>query len=209
MAVSTRTKSAAARRPRRDAEQVHDVYLRRNTGLIRRAGIRRILAGRYHANGIRTLEQLQEELRQATGIEAHQMTLSNDLRVMGAMKVRDVERPGIEWWVVPAYNPNTEDLREAMDPDVIEGEVAHKIASHVHDITAVDQFIYVMTEARAGHLVGYWISWLPWPEIVYVQEQLDGCIIHCLNGQAALNVLAGLTGDRRHEEVSDAEGEEG
>jgi len=204
MKIDTRSKSYAARAPRHNTEQAHEVYLRRNTGLIRRAGIRRILAGRYHANGVRTLEQLQHELRMATGIEAHIMTLSIDLREMGGMKIRDAENTEIEWWVVPAYNPNTEDLRGEMDPAIIEGEVSHKLAAHVHDITAVDNFIYVMTEARAGYLVGYWLSWLSWPEIVMVQEQLDSCIVHCLNGQAALNVMARLTGNRGpSEEVED------
>ena len=181
----------------KNPEAAEITYLRRSDKLIRRAGIRRILAGRFYTNGIKTLEQLQEELRLATGIEAHIMTLSKDLREMGAVKVKDAERPTVEWWVMPAYNPNAEELRDQMDPEIIENEVAHRLASHAIDIAPVNQFVYVMTEARAGMLVGYWLSWLSWHGIIYVQEQLDGCIIHCLNDEAAINVAERLLGDKR------------
>lgn len=182
---------------KRDGDAAEITYLRRSDKLIRRAGIRRILAGRFYTNGIKTLEQLQEELRLATGIEAHIMTLSKDLREMGAVKVKDAERPTVEWWVMPAYNPNAEELRDQMDPEIIENEVAHRLASHAIDIAPINQFVYVMTEARAGMLVGYWLSWLSWHGIIYVQEQLDGCIIHCLNDEAAINVAERLLGDKR------------
>ena len=184
-------------RAMKNPEAAEITYLRRSDKLIRRAGIRRILAGRFYTNGIKTLEQLQEELRLATGIEAHIMTLSKDLREMGAVKVKDAERPTVEWWVMPAYNPNAEELRDQMDPEIIENEVAHRLASHAIDIAPINQFVYVMTEARAGMLVGYWLSWLSWHGIIYVQEQLDGCIIHCLNDEAAINVAERLLGDKR------------
>lgn len=186
-----------SRKRKADPEAAEITYLRRNDKLIRRAGIRRVLSGRFHARGVRTLEQLQEELRMATGIEAHIMTLSKDLREMGAVKVRDAENSKIEWWVMPAYNPNTEELREQMDPEIIENEVAYRLASHAIEIAPINQFIYVMTEARAGILVAYWLSWLSWYGIVYVQEQLDGCIIHCLNDESAINVAERLLGDKR------------
>ena len=186
-----------SRKRKADPEAAEITYLRRNDKLIRRAGIRRVLSGRFHARGVRTLEQLQEELRMATGIEAHIMTLSKDLREMGAVKVRDAENTKIEWWVMPAYNPNTEELREQMDPEIIENEVAYRLASHAIEIAPINQFIYVMTEARAGILVAYWLSWLSWYGIVYVQEQLDGCIIHCLNDESAINVAERLLGDKR------------
>jgi arginine repressor len=185
------------RRNKRGGEPAEVSYLRRNTGLIRRSALRRILAGRYHTNGIRNLEQMQAELQAASGIHAHIMTISKDLQMMGAIKVRDAENPNIEWWVVPAFNPNAEDLREQMDPEIVEAEVAHKIASHVIDIAPVHQFVYVMTESRAGNLVGYWLSWLTWGGIIMVQELLDGCIIHCINDEAAVMVAERLIGDER------------
>ena len=183
--------------PRRNADLAEITYLRRNNGLIRRSALRRLLAGRYHTHGLRSLEQIRDELRTATGIEAHIMTISQDLRMMGAIKVRDAEAPSVEWWVVPAFNPNAEDLREQMDPEIVENEVAHKVASHVIDIAPIRQFIYVLTEARAGPLVGYWLSWLTWYGIVYIQEQSDGCIIHCINDESAMRVAERLTGDKR------------
>lgn len=183
--------------PRKDGSLREVSFLRRNTKMIRRAAIRNILAGRYHTNGISTLEEIKDLLLKASGIDAHVMTLSNDLREMGAIKVRDAERPSVEWWVMPAYNPNTEDLREQMEPDLVEAEVAHKIASHVIDIAPVQQFVYVLTEARAGHLVGYWLSWLTWEGVIYVQEQADGCIIHCVNDHAAMVTASRLMGDKR------------
>lgn len=186
-----------ARGRKRNADAAEITYLRRNDKLIRRAGIRRVLAGRFHTNGIRTLEQLQSELRAATGIEAHIMTLSKDLREMGAVKVRDAEASKVEWWLLPAYNPNAEALRDQMDPEIIENEVAFRLATHAIDIAPINQFVYVLTEARAGMLVGYWLSWLTWYGIVYVQEQLDGCIIHCVNDESALAVAERLLGDKR------------
>ena len=185
------------RKRKRDAEAAEITYLRRNDKLIRRAGIRRALAGRFYTKGISTREELQSELRMTTGIEAHIMTLSKDLREMGAVKVKDAENPSVQWWVMPAYNPNAEELRDQMDPEIIENEVAYRLGSHAIDIAPIGQFIYVMTEARAGYLVGYWLSWLSWNGIVYVQEQLDGCIIHCLNDECAINVAERLLGDKR------------
>jgi len=170
------------------------VYLRRNTRLIRHAAIRRILYGRYHSNGIRNLDQLVSELQEVAGIRVTKETVSTDLREMGAIKVRDVERPTIEWWVLPAFNPNVENLRDEMDADLIEAEVGFKLAAHVVDMTPVGRYIYVLTEARAGTLVAYWLSWLTWPGILLVQEQLDGCIIHCVNDHAALEVAEKLIG---------------
>ena len=175
------------------------VYLRRNTKLIRRAALRKILMGRYHTNGLSNLESIQAELKASSGIHAHIQTLSVDLREMGAIKVRDAERPSVEWWVLPAYNPNAEDLREQMDQDLVEAEVAHKIASHVIDLSPVNSFVYVLTESRAGYLVGYWLSWLTWPEVIAVVEQPDLCIVHCLNDMAAINMASRLVGDTRLE----------
>lgn len=195
--MTVKTALPARNTPRRDGA-LHEVqFLRRNNKMIRRAAIRNILQGRYHTDGISTLEEMKDLLMKASGIDAHIMTLSTDLREMGAIKVRDAERSSIEWWVMPAYNPNTEDLREQMDPEIVENEVAHKIASHVIDIAPVNQFIYVLTESRAGYLVGYWLSWLTWEGIVFVQEQADGCIVHCVNDYAAMVTAARLMGDKR------------
>lgn len=191
------------RQRKKDVDEAEITYLRRNDKLIRRAAIRRVLAGRFHTRGIRSLEHLQDELRMTTGIEAHIMTLSKDLREMGAVKVRDAENTKVEWWVMPAYNPNTEELRDQMDPEVIENEVAYRLGTHAIDITPVNQFVYVMTEARAGILVAYWLSWLSWYGIVYVQEMLDGCIIHCLNDESAIRVAERLLGDKRLGEESE------
>lgn len=185
--------------PPRDSpgDRAQRAFLRRNTKLIRHAAIRRILMGRYHTNGISSLQHLQEELEATAGITVHLMTLSSDLRELGAIKVRDAERTSIEWYVVPAWNPNVEELRVHMDAELVESEIAQKIALHVLDISPVQQFVYVLTEARAGPLVGYWISWLNWHGIVYVQEQADGCIVHCLDNQTAMEVATRLVGDVR------------
>lgn len=196
----------AFRRGGSPAHAAQETYLRRSTKMIRHAAIRRLLAGRYHSRGITSLNQMRDELEAASGIKSHIMTLSIDLREMGAIKVRDAERPSIEWWVIPAFNPNVEDLREHMDADHVEAEVAHKITMHVIDIAPIHNLVYVMTESRAGPLVGYWISWLNWVGIIYVQEQLDGCIIHCLNDEIAINIAESLMGDTRLRE-RDEEGE--
>lgn len=193
------------------AARAQDAALRNNTKLIRHAAIRRLLIGRYHTNGVASLDQLQQELEATAGIRANINTLSADMRELGGIKVRDAERPKIEWYVLPAWNPNVEDLRLVMDAQLIEHEVSQKIAMHVLDIAPVNNFVYVMTESRAGALVGYWISWLSWQGIVFVQEQLDGCIIHCLSDDYAMRVAARLVGDtrlQREEEEGDSSEEE-
>ncbi len=180
------------------------------TKVIRRAAIRRILAGRYGADGISSLTQLQTILAQQHGITAHIMTISRDLDEMGAVKVQDVEKPSVQFWVVPAFNPNLENLRETMDSEAIEQEVFYKLTMHVIDISMLYERIIIMTEPRAGYLVAYWLSWLRWPGMVSVQEQLDGCIIHCLDPDHAEGIYQMLVGhplDR--EEDTDAEAEEG
>lgn len=185
---------------------VKEVSLRRSGKLIRHAAIRRLLSGRYHADGIRNLDHLKETLEATTGISVNRMTLSYDLREMGAIKVRDAERPEVEWYVLPAFNPNVEDLRAEMDPTLIEAEVAHKFASHVYDMAPINNLIYVMTESRAGPLVAYWLSWLSWDGIIMVQEQLDSAIIHCVNGATASSIASRLIG-RSHDDRE--EGEDG
>lgn len=174
-------------------------YLRPNSKLIRHAAIRRIIAGRYHTDGVRSLEHLQRLLESATGIKAHIQTLAQDLREMGAIKVRDAERTTVEWWVLPAFNPNVENLRSNMDTDLIESEVGHKLATHVYDLAPYGNFVYVMTESRAGPLVAYWLSWLSWEGIIMVQEQLDSAIIHCVNDHTAIQVARRLVGNRAFE----------
>ena len=180
------------------------------TKLIRRAAIRRILSGRYGADGISSLVQLQGILTQQHGVTAHIMTISRDLDEMGAVKVQDVEKPKVQFWVVPAFNPNLENLRETMDSQSVEQEVFYKITMHVIDIALLYERIFIMTEPRAGHLVAYWISWLRWPGMVGVQEQLDGCIIHCLDPEHAAGVYELLVGHPLDgEEEPSAEAEEG
>lgn len=173
--------------------------LPRNLRQIRRMALRRLLSGAYHRDGYETLDQIRRALHERAGIVATKDTVSQDLREMGAVKVRDDERPEVKWWVIPAFNPNVEDLRGQMDPELIEAEVARKITAHVINIEPLDNEVIVMTESRAGPLVGYWMSWLAWPEIVMVQEQLDSCIIKCVNAAAAILVAIRLTGDTRYE----------
>ena len=168
-------------------------YLRHQSQLIRRTAIRRVLSGRFHRNGINNINEIIRLLAEQ-GIHTHRMTISTDLQAMGAVKVQDSERPSIMWWVVPSYNPNVENLRESLDPESVEQEVQQKVLMHVVDITPLGSYIYIMTEPRAGAMLGYWISWLSWQGIVFVQDQLDGCIIHCVDEEHALRVYAQLVG---------------
>lgn len=165
--------------------------------------LRRLLSGSYHRDGFETLDQIRRALHERAGMVVAKDTISQDLREMGAVKVRDEERPDVKWWVIPAFNPNVEDLRGQMDPELIEAEVARKITAHVINLEPLGNEVIVMTESRAGPLVGYWMSWLAWPEIVMVQEQLDSCIIKCVNAAAAILVAIRLTGDTRYEGASE------
>ncbi len=183
-------------------------YLRHSTKLVRRAAIRRILSGRFHSDGINSLNTINKLLEDVYGIHAHIMTISKDLKHMGAIKVQDRAKPSIQWWVIPAFNPNLENLREGLDHNTIEQEVSNKVAMHVIDIAPVYDRIFIMTEPRAGYLVAYWMSWLRWPGIMYVQEQLDGCIIHCLDSKAATRIFQQLVGDRGIEDATQSEEEE-
>lgn len=169
------------------------VHLRPNNRLIRRASIRRILMGRYHSNGISSIEHLQSELLHATGIRASRETLNTDLKDLGATKVTDAET-GISWWVVPAFNPNVEDIRDQLDPDQVEYELGAKLAAHAVDVTPIGNTVYIMTEPRAGLLVGYWARWLAWPEILVAREFLDHAEIVCFTPDAALSVAEKLVG---------------
>lgn len=180
-------------------------YLNRNDRLIRRVAIRRLLQGAYHRDGYRTVDQIRQALHERMGIIAARDVVATDLREMGAVKVRDEERPEVTWYVVPAYNPNVEDLRERMDAELVEQEVAYKLARHVVDLTPLGNEVLVMTEPRAGSLVGYWLSWLAWPEILLVQEQLDSCVVKCVNDAAAISVAVRLLGDRRLEDAGSTE----
>jgi len=169
--------------------------LRRNDKLIRHAAIRRLLWGRTHQRGVRTTEQLREELLTIAGIRVSMSTLTADLREIGAFKVSDRGYPEAgEWWQVPAYNPNVEDIRSELDPAVVESEVGYKLMAHVIDVMPVGRMVYLLTEARAGLLISYWLSWLAWPEILIVQGDLDSAVVHCVSGIAATNVAERLVG---------------
>lgn len=178
------------------------VHLRPNNRLIRRAAIRRLLLGRYHANGIRSLEQLQTELLHAHGIRVSRETLNTDLKDMGAVKANDMAS-GISWYTIPAYNPNVEDIRGQLDPDQVEYEVGAKLAAHAVDVAPVGSVVYVMTEPRAGLLVGYWLRWLHWTEILITREFLDHAEIVCFTPDAALSVAEKLIGYGLPTEVED------
>lgn len=166
--------------------------------LVRRAALRRMLHGAYHRDGFRTIDDIRRALHERAGIVVSRDIVSVDLRELGAIRVRDEQRPEVVWWVIPAFNPNVEDLRDQMDPELIEDEIARKLANHAVDLVPLGNEVFVMTEARAGPLMGYWLSWLSWPEIVLVQEQLDSAIIKCVNADAARMVAARLTGDQRY-----------
>lgn len=181
--------------------------LPRNLKLIRRAAIRNLLSGAYHRDGFRSIDDIRIALHERANIIAGRDTISQDLREMGGVRVRDENRPEIQWWVLPAYNPNVEALREQMDPELIEAEVSRKLAAHAIDVVPLANEVFVMTETRAGLLVGYWLSWLAWPEIVLVQEQIDSCIIKCVNADAAIMVAIRLTGDTRYEDAADVFGD--
>lgn len=172
--------------------------------LIRRAAIRRLLAGRYGRSGVRSVDQLREELWDRFRIRVSKATLSLDLKAMGAFKAIDPGDPSVEWWGVAPFNPGLEDARAQLDPEVVERELAYKVAGHVLDIVPVGRMIYVNTESRAGHLVAYWLKLLYWPEILMVQDGLDDCVVHCLTPAAAIAVAERLVGYR--EEGDDDEG---
>ena len=169
------------------------VHLRPNTRLIRHAAIRRLLLGRYHSNGISSLSQLKEEMLHAFGINASRETLNTDLKELGVVTATDA-KTGIKWYTVPAYNPNVEDIRGQLDPDQVEHEVGVKLAAHAVDVTPIGNTVYIMTEPRAGLLVGYWASWLHWTEILIVREFLDHAEIVCFTPDAAISVAEKLIG---------------
>jgi arginine repressor len=181
--------------PRSKPKLVSNMYLQRSAQLVRRRAIRQILMNRYHLNGVNSHEELVYLLQAGFDITTTVHTVKADLMEMGAIKVKDESRPSISWWMLPAFNPNLENLRETLDTGVVEEEVAHKFNLHVIDIATVGNSIFVMTEPRAGYLVAYWLSWLRWPGILFVQEQLDGCVIHCVDTQTAMDVATQLTGD--------------
>lgn len=165
-----------------------------NSKAIRHGHIRRILAGRSGDDGINSYEQMKEELKER-GVMASIETLKGDFRELGAIKLKDQDTPSIQWWVIPAYNPALENLRDQLDPEIIEQQVMIKVVNHVIDAVVIGPTVHIMTETRAGYLVSYWISWLSWEGMVNVQEQLDGCIIYCADTETASMVRARLLGE--------------
>lgn len=182
------------------------VMMPTSSRLIRRAAIRRLLAGRYGRNGINGYRQLQEELWDRFKIRAALATLSADMKALGAFKAQDPSTPSIEWWGIAPFNPGLEDARSQLDPEIIEREAAYKVAGHVVDVVPVGRMVYLNTESRAGWLVAYWLSLLSWPEMLMVQEGIDSAVIHCLTTHAALTVAERLTGYRIEKEDEDEEG---
>lgn len=190
-------------------EQRAAVMLPNNQRLIRRAAIRRILAGRYGRNGIKSYAEMQTELWDRFRIRVGQTTLAADMRAMGAFKAQDPSAPSIEWWGLAPFNPGLEDARAQLDPEIIEREVAYKVAGHVVDVVPVGRMVYVNTETRAGLMVAYWLALLSWPEILMVQEGIESVVLHCLTPHAAVVVAERLVGYRiDDEEGSDEEGDD-
>lgn len=165
-----------------------------NSKAIRHGYIRRALARRSGAEGVSSYDEMREILSEQ-GMDVSVPTLKMDFRELGAIKLKDEDQPSIQWWVIPAYNPALENLREQLDPEMIEQQVALKVVNHVVDAVVIGSAVHLMTETRAGYLVSYWVSWLSWSGIVNVQEQLDGCIIYCADGETASMVRARLLGE--------------
>lgn len=170
-------------------------YLRRNDALIRRAAIRHILQGRIHVDGIKSTDQLRDILAASYGISVTKDTVNMDLRKMRAVKVVDEELPSVKWWVIPAYHPQVEDLRNQMDPELIEAEVGLRLDAHVISIVPLHNMVHVLCEPRSGYLVAYWVSWLNWSGIVRVQEGMDSFTIFCVNDHTAVETARRLLGD--------------
>lgn len=176
-----------------------------NTKLQRHAVIRRLLNGRSGPTGIHTYRELRSVLAEE-GYPVAEMTVRADMAELGAVKVRDDANPSVQWWVIPAWNPAAENLRAKLDPEVVEHEVMIKMTAHVSDMVVISDRIHIMTEPRAGYLVGYWLSWLEWQGIVDVLERLDGCIVYCASAEDAMLVRRRLVGE---EGAGDDESEDG
>lgn len=186
----------------RFSTRIRPVTNRENSKAIRHGYIRRLLAGRSGVDGISSYEEMRLELAEQ-GIETSVVTLKQDFKELGAIKLKDEDTPSIQWWVIPAYNPALENLRDQLPVELIENQVAVKVVNHVIDAVVIGSAIHVMTETRAGYLVAYWISWLPWEGIINVQEQLDGCIVYCADADTASMVRARLLGEETDEPATE------
>lgn len=178
----------------RFSTRIRPVSNRENSKAIRHGHIRRILARNSGADGISSYEEMRQVLADE-GVETSVVTLKQDFAELGAIKLKDEHTPSITWWIIPAYNPALENLRNNLPVELIENQVAVKVVNHVVDAVVIDSAVHIMTETRAGYLVAYWIAWLPWEGIIRVQEQLDGCIVYCADGEVASMVRARLLGE--------------
>lgn len=154
--------------------------LRRNEVLLRRAKIRRLLAERSGAEGISSMEELAEL------VEVSKFTINEDLKELGAVKLAErIDGRHVEWWHIPAHNPNLPDHRSELPEGVVEQEVALKLKAHVLDIVPLGAQLAVLTERSAGPLVADWLSLLCWPEILYVHEARNSCLLACADAEDA------------------------
>lgn len=189
-------------RPSIDATPMHD-YRNINAQLfIRRQAIRRLLLNQDMHNPLPSIPKITKALELQYQIHVHKDTVNNDLKALGAQRVRNLVT-GLEYWILPNHAPQIAAIRAEMPQDIILEAVASKIENHVLDMYTKRDIVFMACEPRAGYLVAYWVSWLNWPEIVLVQEQMDSVIVHCLNERAAEETLIRLTGQHNLHEGED------
>lgn len=171
-------------------EDILEINAHKKTeALVRRRAIRKVLASEHHS----TIPSVRDRLADL-GFDHSEITVRLDLQEVGAVRIQRLDKPGEYQWIIPAYNPALEQLRKQLDPEQIEYEVQLKMAAHSVDVHVAETRVHVLTEARAGYLVAYWIGWLQWTEIVHIAEHLDSCIVHCVDAEAAELVARRLIG---------------
>lgn len=156
--------------------------------LKRRSEVRRLLSTHRGVDGFSSATELADTL----GV--HPQTVREDLRDMGAVRLRErVDGRDVSYWVLPTHNPAADDMRD-VEQDLVENTFYRKVADHVTSVITHNNFICLYTERGAGSLLYEWASLLQWDEITFIIEQRHSIVIYCVSIEDAAKVYEGITG---------------
>lgn len=165
------------------------------TSIIRRGYVRRVLIEAWdNGQAFQSIKDIRLYLMQHYSIDASIQTITNDLSAVGAIKATP-EGHGKTFWMLPAYDPESEPVRAKIDQITVTNELAHRIHSYVLEMFVHQSTVVIKTDMFCGKMIAHWIAMLTWPEILHIASYDHSIMVLCISEDMAETVRRRLIGE--------------